>query len=401
MKLFVGIDMSKFSHCVCIMNEDGKKIKHVKVDNNIKGFQMIESFFQPGYEVLMGLEKGHGPIVEYFINKNVTLYSINPKIIKRYKDIDHVSGSKDDWRDSEAIASFLCKKYSELRPIFRDSKDVERIRDYCEVYNRLKETQAKLTNRLIYDLENYLPLYLDLFSGRTLPILWKMIIRYPTWDSIRSAELSGIQDFLRSNCYRNPKYVERVCKKIQEYQQVIRLETESALSFEAIYLAETLLKLSEKEDVLIAEMKKILDNHEYGQIFLSIPGAGTLISSHLLALFGDNNQRFNCYNDAQAYFGTAPYLYESGKYRKVMMRRACNKMGRRILYQLAFSSMNHCPWVREYYDDLRKRGKRNAAALRVVSNKWVKVIFSMWKNKMFYNPERLDKKIPQNISKIA
>jgi hypothetical protein len=50
----------------------------------------------------------------------------------------------------------------------------------------------------------------------------------------------------------------------------------------------------------------------------------------------------------------------------------------------AFSSLRFCRWAREYYDMQRKREKTNSVAIRALSNKWVKGIFSMWKNETEY-----------------
>jgi transposase len=400
MKLFVGIDLAKASHCICIMDENGKKIKQLKIKNDQKGFDILYEILKNN-EVLIGLEKGHGFIIEFLKNKNMKLYSINPRIIKRFKETYWVSGSKDDWRDSEAIANYLRMYHERLRPLLSDSKEVELIRDYCEVYNRMTESQVQLTNRLIYVLENYFPLYLSLFSNNTVEILLKMILRFPKWNELINVSKKEFSEFLKDNFYRNPIYIDRIFEKIKNYKQVVSEETDKALSFEACYLAESLLKLSEKLKMLVSEMENILSDHKLGGIFSSIPGAGTVIASHLLAIFGDNYERFKHYNEAQSYFGTAPYLYQSGNYCKVMMRRACNKMGRRTFYQLAFCCLTKCLWAKKYYSELRKRGKKNAAALRTLSNKWVRIVFSMWKNNKQYDPQRFEIAEQIELSKIA
>ena len=80
------------------------------------------------------------------------------------------------------------------------------------------------------------------------------------------------------------------------------------------------------------------------------------------------------------------------------MRKACNKKARLTLFLLAFSSLRFCPWANEYYYKLRQKGKTNSVAIRSLSNKWVKIIFSLWKNETEYKEEIfLNKK--ENISK--
>ncbi len=93
-------------------------------------------------------------------------------------------------------------------------------------------------------------------------------------------------------------------------------------------------------------MNNITDSHRMGVVFKSLPWAGTVLACKLLALFGDNKNRFNDYNGVQCLFGTAPRNYQSGMYNKVIMRKACNKSARALLYKFAFSSMQFSEWAR-------------------------------------------------------
>ena len=140
-------------------------------------------------------------------------------------------------------------------------------------------------------------------------------------------------------------------------------------------------------DVLTNKMKTLLDEIRLGYIFESLPGAGTVLAAKIFSYFGDVMDRFTRAGEVQALLGTAPMNYESGKYSRTIMRRACNKKGRATLYYYAFSSLRFSGWAREYYDMQREKGKTHSVALRALSNKWVKIIFSMWKNEVPYDEE--------------
>ncbi len=141
--------------------------------------------------------------------------------------------------------------------------------------------------------------------------------------------------------------------------------------------------------------KRNIESHSLGKVFNSLPGAGIVLSANMLALFGDNRDRFNKAIEIQSLFGTAPINYQSGSYHKVRMRRACKKKARATLYQFAFASLQFSSWARAYYDSQREKGKTNSVAIRALSNKWVKIIFHMWKDDAVYCPEKLtaEKKI--------
>ena len=135
-------------------------------------------------------------------------------------------------------------------------------------------------------------------------------------------------------------------------------------------------------------MKYLLGEHSLGEVFLSLPGAGSVTAAKMIGLMGDNKQRFKKSANMQVLFGTAPRNYQSGNYHKVSMRRACKKRGRNLLFYFAFSSLKHSAWAREYYDWQRTKGKIHSVAIRSLSNKWLNKIFFMWKNETLYKEIR-------------
>jgi hypothetical protein len=42
------------------------------------------------------------------------------------------------------------------------------------------------------------------------------------------------------------------------------------------------------------------------------------------------------------------------------------------------------PWSRNFYNSQRAKGNSHAKALRALSNKWLKIIYHLWKNKEPY-----------------
>ena len=70
------------------------------------------------------------------------------------------------------------------------------------------------------------------------------------------------------------------------------------------------------------------------------------------------------------------------------MRKACNKSARAVLYKFAFSTLQFSKWAREYYDNQRAKGKTHSVAVRALSNKWVKIIYKIWKNEIFYDESK-------------
>ena len=116
---------------------------------------------------------------------------------------------------------------------------------------------------------------------------------------------------------------------------MISPDVEYAYQIEALCLCKILQVINEELKHVEKEMNRLTDDHRIGKYFKSLPGAGKVLACKLLALFGDNKDRFDNYNGVQCLFGTAPKNYQSGMYHKVIMRKACNKSARAILYKFA------------------------------------------------------------------
>lgn len=381
-----GIDNSSLTHSVYIISEDEKKIKLFTIENNLKGFNKLEEYLIKYPDHIVGFELPHGPIIDFFREKNYTsIYSINPLKIKRFKQTTNVSGNKDDNIDSYAIALYLKRNINRINPMIFNSSMIEEL-NLCKIsHERLTREHVRYLNKLRYIVNQYFPLMSDLFSNFGCKVLLYMILEYPTWSDLQKTSDENIISFLYKNKYRVKRNVTKVLKKIHAYDQISNKEIEAGFSIEVKALVNILLILKQNLKLLEERMEIILQNHSLGPVFKSLPGSGTVLAGKLLAIFGDNKDRFNKYSDVQCLYGTAPMNYSSGKYSKVMMRKACNKVSRSILYQYAFSSLRFSSWAREYYDEQRKKGKTHSVAVRALSNKWVKIIFSMWKNNTRYN----------------
>ena len=388
MKYYIGIDNSSLDHKVHIIDQMGIKIKSFTISNNLDGFKRLYLNLRKYKDSAIAFELPHGPLIDFLRLKDFPLYSLNPLKVKRFKESIKVSGNKNDKVDAEAISFYLLNNFNQLNPMQFNSGSVERLKILALSHSRLTKEHTRYNNKLIFVVRQYFPLYERLFSRICTKIQLKMIIEYPTFSELRKISNIEIENFLKSHYYRNPNNIQKVLFKINSYNQIISEEVEQGLKIEAQALARIILSLENEIARLELEMNKIVDNHSLGSIFQSLPGAGRVLSAKLLAIFGDVKNRFNNANGVQCLFGTAPRNYQSGPYHKIIMRKACNKIARAVLYKYSFSSMNHSKWAREYYDNQRKKGKTNSVAIRALSNKWVRIIYKIWKDEIFYEESK-------------
>ena len=388
MKYFIGIDNSSTDHKVHIVDENCNKIFSCVITNDLNGFKYLDKLLFSYDNVVIGFELPHGPIVDYLRSRRYSLYSINPLKIKRFKESYIVSGNKNDDIDAEAIAQYLYRYQAKLNPLMFNSPEIEKLKIFMLSHNRLIKEHTRYKNRLLFIFRQYFPLYAELFSDHCSKIQLKMVLEYPTLQDLRNVTPEKLTKFLKNNHYRNGSHIRKVLDKIDSYDHLISNEVEYTLFYEAQTLARILLTLKEELKNIKVEMNAITDSHPLGGCFKSLPGSGDIISCKLLAVFGDNKKRFSDANGIQCLFGTAPRNYQSGSYHKVIMRKACNKIGKNILYQFAFSSIKSSKWAREYYDKQKEKGKKHTVAVRALSNKWVKIIFKIWKDEILFDEKK-------------
>ncbi|MBN1499091.1 MAG: IS110 family transposase [Spirochaetes bacterium] len=388
MEHFIGIDNSSLDHKVRVVDEKGNLDLSFTIANDYEGFEMLDRKLRKIKDSQIGFELPHGPLVDFLHEHDYKLYSLNPLKIKRFKESLKVSGNKNDDIDAVAIADYLRSNKNYSRELLYNSHVIEKLKNLSIIHTRLTQNRARHLNKLHFVVRQYFPLQEALFGDFGCIVQLKMLIKYSTFTDLNNTSDKEIDDFLKVNRYRRQDYIDRIIQKIRKYNQLISEDVEFAYRIEAQCLCDLLHVINNRIKEIETEMNKTTDAHNLGKVFKSLPGAGKVLACKLLALFGDNKDRFNNYNGVQCLFGTAPKNYQSGMYHKVIMRKACNKSARAILYKFSFSTLQFSKWSREYYDKQKAKGKTHSVAVRALSNKWIKVIFKIWKDEIFYEEDK-------------
>ncbi|MBK8038647.1 MAG: IS110 family transposase [Verrucomicrobiaceae bacterium] len=138
-----------------------------------------------------------------------------------------------------------------------------------------------------------------------------------------------------------------------------------------------LCTLDAQLDEYLRRIEALFASHADSGMFGSLPGAGPKLAPRLLSEIGSDRSLYDDAQGLQCIAGTAPVSYQSGKIAKVQMRRSCNRNLRHTMHMLADKSREKCTWASIYYDELRKRGKSHAQALRSLGQRWLKIMWKM------------------------
>lgn len=389
---YVGIDWADDHHDIHATNEGGQELMSFRINHDPEGFQTlldkVQTLSCDKDEIIFAIESYHGILVDFILDAGYKVYPINSKSMDRYRDRYKVSRVKNDRFDSRVLANILRTDLSTLKPIVPNSELARELKMLTRDRESLVRSRTRLLNQLKSCLKAYYPLVLNLFDNLESRISIAFISKYPTPQSIQRLSLKQLKSFLKDNSYSHPHRLEKLYEIIKKEQLPVEPLVIRSKSRLALALIAQLRPLMEQINFYDKEIAHFLAKHPDSPIFLSLPGAADNLAARMLSEFGDNRNRYANFNNVQCEAGTAPVTRESGGYRYVIFRRACNKQFRAALYLFAFSSIQHCLWARKYYDSQRAKGTTHSRALRALSNQWVKIIFAMWKNHTVYNEQR-------------
>jgi hypothetical protein len=95
------------------------------------------------------------------------------------------------------------------------------------------------------------------------------------------------------------------------------------------------------------------------------------------------------YHSLRSLAGVAPVTRQSGKRRTVIMRHGCNGRLRNALYNWARVATQHDELSRAVYAAQRARGHTHGRALRTVSDRLLRILMAMLRNRTTYDAARL------------
>ena len=388
--IYVGIDWSSQFNDICIVNENEQKVKEFRIKINQNGFQyLLEQLslcVKDQNDIVIGIETDKNILADFLISHGYIVYSLNPLKVNRFKDRYSVCAKKDDKFDAFSIALFLLKDRHNFNPVLPSSPECEELRLYCETLDQLTRERTRYTNRLRSDLNAYFPAFCGYFKDMTSNITLKVLKICSSPSEFKSLSKEQYFEKLGSIKYLHQK------RKVKSYEflksEIIYFDSprEKSLANRVIILADQIIEINRLIEQTKEKMNNVNESHELATVFASLPGAGKILAPKMLALFGDNKDRFETYQSVQCYAGTSPVTAQSGKsFYSVKMRRACNKTFRDVLYKFSFCTISQEGWSAQYYKQLKDKGHSHSRAIRALSNKWVKIIFRMWKDGKNYD----------------
>jgi len=136
------------------------------------------------------------------------------------------------------------------------------------------------------------------------------------------------------------------------------------------------------------------------KLFDCLPGAGPKLAPRLLVAFGEQRDRYSSAQGMQQHAGIAPVTERSGKKEWVHWRWTCSKFLRQTFIEWADRTRFSSYWAGIYYQRQREKGNSHNVALRALAFKWIRILYSCWKNKKPYDEAKYLNSLKRNGSPL-
>jgi len=175
-RYYIGVDWGDRLHQVYVADEEGKKVKEVKVPETVGGLTEIGRWLDEnrakGIELWAAIEKPAGRIVDFLLDHGVEVYPVNPKAVDRVRDRYRMSDSKSDAFDAYVLADFLRTDHAHLRALRPSSEKAQELKLLSRDQRRVVNHKTRLLNQLTITLK-------DITRGRWKRL--KMLRRKLPW----------------------------------------------------------------------------------------------------------------------------------------------------------------------------------------------------------------------------
>jgi transposase len=399
--LWVGVDWGTCQHAVTVVDDKRAIVCQFKTGTSLQELKSLaQRLHSLGDVTGVAIESNNTPVVHALVEQDFTIFPINPKLSKNWREGFSVAGSKNDERDGLVLAVELARRHESLRTLKELDSKVAEMAGLCEALRGFIAQRTACVQRLKAALAAYFPAGLELFRDWTSPVAWRFIKKFPTAEKFARAHKKTIIAFLRANHVGLRPNVLKCIEERTEATAWPKPPNARALQLTAELCVAQLLTLQshiDHCDRLIAERREQLPHTE---LVGSLPGAGERLTPPLTAMVAEMADEPDPHQALRCLSGAAPIQYQSGKRCQTKIRRRCNKHWRNVLHMFAMCSMAHCNWARAFYELRRASGDRHATALRKLADKWLKILVSMIRKQEPYDEAKYLARLKKNNSPV-
>jgi len=397
---YVGIDVAKEKHYVCILNEEKENaVKPFWIYTNILGLQrLIKQFGDLSLDnddFIIGIESTGAyseNLYEYITDSDYEVVLLNSYQTAKYRDFRTNKKIKNDTIDAYVIADLLSTGNYKQSHISNEAYHSLKVlgRAKRSLMDKIKTIKREISTVMATVNPEIPRVFPNIFTKTALEV----IKAYPTATDLAQAtpkKLTRLFRHIKGNNFSEDKakflielaqtsvYAGRACKAraslLSSYIRILELYCQEKKEIEALIKQ------------LISEEIDVLDNTV--ENLQSIPGVSDKTISAILGECGDL-RRFDSAKAFIGYLGLYPTQYQSGNSLSVgRLAKRGIPIAKHALYMAAVASVLHNPQLNKIFRDKVSSGKSKKEALIILSKKIAAIMYSVVKHNKPYDSHRV------------
>jgi transposase len=379
MTFYVGIDIAKFNHFACIINQNGQVLTQpFSFENNADGFNLLLSHLAnyPNDNICIGFESTahyHENLAYFLSNHSYSFELINPLLSKRFRSLN-IRDVKNDKVDALNIASFLA--LNRINSIDNEFF-INELAFLSREKNSLIKKRSKEYIRLTAYLDRVFPeLKPRIESSITSQGFHNLLKKYSTAHEIKETRIDALYNTLNFK----GKYFSKAL--IQDIKNLAK----DSVGYHSNALSNVIKNIINQIEFLDKQIKIIESEIKSHPLVVDsplkqIPGMGYIQIAYILSAI-QNISRFDSPCKILAFAGLDPKVRQSGQFQanKTRMSKRGNKLLRYALTWSANNVRKNSQTMEDYYLLKRSQGKSHYNALGHCAKKVVNYIFFILNN---------------------
>jgi transposase len=395
-KAWVGVDVGKTHHWVCVLDTDGKKMLSMKIANDQAEISaVITRVSELARQIIWAIDIVGAPsalLLALLCQAGQSVRYASGRVVATMSTA-YTGEGKTDAKDAYIIAE-TARLRRDLTIIDHSTDPIRNLGLLTAHRADLIADRVRMINRLRDVMTSVFPALEREFDYSSSKGALVLLTGYASPERLRHVGVTRLAGWLRARRVRG--YADLAARAVSaaRSQQIVLCGQDIAASIIA-ELATNVLALDQRVKDLDTQIAATFDQHPQAEIIQSMPGFGPILGATLLVAAGDL-QAFPSAGHLAAAAGLVPVPNDSGRRTGNLHKpHRYSRPLRHVFYLSAQTSMMREGPNRDYYLKKRDHGRTHTQAVIALARRRIDVLWALLRD------ERTYVSTPPTLSKAA
>jgi transposase len=389
-RVWVGVDVGKEHHWVCVVDETGKQVLSRKLANDEQPIRaLIGEIDLMGAEVLWTVDLSSvyaTLLLTVLAEANKQVRYLAGRSVWQASATYRGGEAKTDAKDARVIADQSRMRGEDLPVLQPGDGLITELRLLTAHRADLVADRTRTINRLRQQLSAVCPA-LERAAQLTADRGWVVLLeRYQRPKAIRQSGVSRLTRVLADAGVRNAEMI-AIAAVSAAKSQTVRLPGEEVAAGLVAELAREVISLDARIKTTDADIEGRFHRHRLAKVIISLPGMGFRLGAEFLAAVGDP-ELIGSADQLAAWAGLAPVPRDSGKRTGRLHRpQRYSRRLRRVMYMSSLTAIRYDPQSKDYYQRKRNQGKCATQAVIRLARRRTNVLYALIRDNRTWQPD--------------